>query len=142
MNNERQLHAASVLSDGRVLVTGGLSNYAYLNSAELYNPSTGICTVTGSMNNPRIYYTASVLFDGRVLVTGGNNNGALNSVELYNLSTGLWTTTSSMSIARQLHTASVLSDGRVLVIVEITMVLSIVLNYIIHHQELGQLLAV
>ena len=52
----------------------------YLNSAELYDPSTGVWTITGNMNNARYYHTASVLTNGKVLVAGG---GSLNSAELY-----------------------------------------------------------
>jgi hypothetical protein len=93
MNNVRYLHTASVLSNGKVLVTGGYSNSAYLNSAELYDPSTGMWTTTGNMNYARAEHKASVLTNGKVLVTGGISNGFLNSAELYDPSTGTWTIT-------------------------------------------------
>jgi hypothetical protein len=53
MNNARQYHTASVLTNGKVLVAGGSNGGTVLNSAELYDPSTGIWTTTGSMNNAR-----------------------------------------------------------------------------------------
>ncbi|CAF4158816.1 unnamed protein product, partial [Adineta steineri] len=54
MSDARQEHTASVLSNGKVLVTGGFNhNIGFLNSAELYDPSTGIWTTTGSMTNAR-----------------------------------------------------------------------------------------
>ena len=65
---------SSVLTNGTVLVTGGM-NKNFLNSAELYDPSTGVWTITGNMNYARAYHTASVLTNGKVLVTGGANNG-------------------------------------------------------------------
>ena len=62
-----------------VVIMGG-----YLNSAELYDPSTGNWSSTGVMSIARRYHTASVLGSGKVLVTGGyNGGGAVNSAELY-----------------------------------------------------------
>ncbi len=56
----------------------------YLNSAELYDPSTGTWTTTANMSIVLYGHTASLLTDGKVLVTGGQNYGtALNSAELY-----------------------------------------------------------
>ncbi|CAF5217523.1 unnamed protein product, partial [Rotaria magnacalcarata] len=70
MNIERFYHTASVLTNGKVLVVGGVSS-TYLNSSELYDPSTGTWTSTGSMNFGRDRHTASVLANGKVIVTGG-----------------------------------------------------------------------
>ena len=53
MNYGRAEHTASVLTNGKVLVAGGDNGSGYLNSAELYDPSTGTWTTTGSMNNAR-----------------------------------------------------------------------------------------
>jgi hypothetical protein len=49
MNNGRYLHTASVLTNGKVLVTGGYGYSGDLNSVELYDPSTGTWTITGRM---------------------------------------------------------------------------------------------
>ncbi|CAF1048736.1 unnamed protein product [Adineta steineri] len=119
MNNVRRMHTASVLSNGKVLVAGGNNggwiNYL-LNSTELYDPSTGVWTTTGSMTNARHFHTASVLSNGNVLVTGGwNGNITMYSAELYDPSTGTWTTTGNMNNARSGHSASLLSNGKILV---------------------------
>jgi N-acetylneuraminic acid mutarotase len=51
MNNARYSHASIILTNGKVLVTGGFQNDAALNSTELYDPSTETWRNTGSMNN-------------------------------------------------------------------------------------------
>ena len=85
MNYARESHTASVLTNGKVLVTGGSDNLDNIfNSAELYDPSTGMWNVTSNMNYARGEHTASVLTNGKVLVTGGlDNGGVLNRAELY-----------------------------------------------------------
>ncbi|CAF1136653.1 unnamed protein product [Adineta steineri] len=124
MNVARKHHTASTLANGYVLVTGGLSDSATLNSAELYNPSTGTWTMTGNMSVPRACHTASTLKNGDVLVTGGingvhmkcaPNSIALKIAELYNSLRGTWTITRNMNVVRKYHTALTLANGYVLV---------------------------
>src|SRR5438874_1430527 len=77
---------ATLLSNGKLLVTGGQTNGGFTSStAELYEPTTGIWTVTGSMNEDRAHQTATMLPNGKILVAGGYSsvNGALASAELY-----------------------------------------------------------
>ena len=73
MTTKRAWHAATRLSDGKVLVMGGESggDNSDLSSAEIYDPASGGWTRTGSLNTPRRGHTATLLADGRVLVTGG-----------------------------------------------------------------------
>ena len=93
----RYSHAATLLSDGTVLITGGggySNNGLFLGglaSAELYDSSTGTFTATGSMTTRRAGATATLLNDGRVLISGGSQfqpgsvgpAGGLSSAELY-----------------------------------------------------------
>jgi hypothetical protein len=67
---------ATVLPDGRVLVTGGSETPNRLvnvnNSAEIWNPATGAWTVGASGQRPRLYHSMALLLpDGSVLVGGG-----------------------------------------------------------------------
>lgn len=74
MSNAREKHTATLLLNGKVLVTGSFNNSGgVLSSAELYDPSTGIWTETGNMNSGRYFHTATLLQNGKVLVTGGTN---------------------------------------------------------------------
>jgi N-acetylneuraminic acid mutarotase len=109
---------ATLLPDGTVLVAGGDGRTGPLASAEVYEPSTGSWTATGSMTEARSQYTATLLPDGKVLVAGGccNALGELASAELYDPVSGSWTATGSMIKARYGHTATLLPDGKVLVV--------------------------
>jgi len=118
LNTARDSHTATLLSNGKVLVAGGVGG-AYLTSAELYDPASGTWTATGSLNTARGQHTATLLPDGKVLVAGGtlnsNGNNSLASAELYDPVSGTWTATGSLTTARFVHTATLLPNGKVLV---------------------------
>jgi N-acetylneuraminic acid mutarotase len=82
----------------------------YLNSTEVYDPSTETWTNTSSMNYARFTHIASVLSNGEVLVTGGKLDRFYdsNTAEIYNPLTDVWTVIDSMNVKRFDHTASVL----------------------------------
>lgn len=115
----RSGQTATLLLDGKLLVTGGQTNFTLTSpAAEMYDPATGIWTVTGSMNGDRAHHTATMLPNGQVLVAGGysSGTGALASAELYDPAVGTWTTTAPMSSQRFFHTATLLPNGQVLVV--------------------------
>jgi N-acetylneuraminic acid mutarotase len=121
LNTARGEQSATLLPNGQVLVAGGTvgpsNNPVTLNSAELFNPSTGIWTPTGSLNFTRSFHTATLLPNGQVLVAGGETNSfqSVNSAEVYNPATGLWSGTVSLNTAREGHTATLLPNGQVVV---------------------------
>jgi len=107
---------ATLLLDGRVLVAGGTDSAGFrVSTAELYDPSTGAWTATGSMIEGRLGHNATLLLDGRVLVAGGSGDIRGRTAELYDPASGTWTATGSMITPRWDHTATLLPDGRVLV---------------------------
>ena len=46
-------------------------NYAPTNTAEIYDPATGVWTMVGNMLNGRARPSIALLADGRVLLAGG-----------------------------------------------------------------------
>ncbi len=118
MSTARLHHAAVRLTDGRVLVSGGLSGPgAYQDSAEIYSVTTGAWTPTGSMSTARAQHTATLLPNGLVLVAGGRGSGdsPTSSAELFDPTTGTWTPTGSLQLQRTLHAAVRLFNGKVLI---------------------------
>jgi N-acetylneuraminic acid mutarotase len=121
----RCYHTASLLPNGKVLVTAGFMafdgfggfNYAALDSTELYDPVTGKWSAAGLLAiTTRGGHTATLLPNGKVLVAGGANTiGYLASAEVYEPATGYWDATGSLAAPRMMHTATLLNNGKVLV---------------------------
>jgi N-acetylneuraminic acid mutarotase len=86
MTMARVFHTATVLSNGKLLITGGSSNYPVaLSSSEIYEPSTGIWMTNGLLNTAHMIHTATLLTNGQVLIAGGysSNSGIISSAEVY-----------------------------------------------------------
>jgi hypothetical protein len=109
MNTEREGHAATLLSDGRVLISGGSEDL----SAEIYDPATGIFTATGDMVAlPYSWLRSTTLLrDGRVFIA------AQPTADVYDPVTGTFAATGPYAAPAPtyMETATLLPDGRVLI---------------------------
>jgi hypothetical protein len=111
----RALHTATLLADGRVLVTGGFVavDGSTTGSAEIYDPSTGRFGPAGAMQVGRIVHSAILLTDGRVLVLGGLQASA--ATDLFDPTADSWQPGPNLEPAWGASTATLLRNGRVLV---------------------------
>ena len=117
MGQARYRHTATLLPDGKVLITGGYGlGGAALDSAELYDPAAGTFSSTGALVAGRYFQTATALPGGKVLLAGGlAATEDLSSAELYDPVLGTFTATGPMEASRHLDTATLLQSGEVLV---------------------------
>lgn len=121
MTTPRSSHVAALLPNGKILIAGGWQANPpprlALDSAEIYDPSTGAFTFTGNMTTGRFNATGTLLPTGKVLIVGGMDGyfGHLASAELYDPSRGTFSATGEMITARVGHTATLLNTGKVLI---------------------------
>lgn len=119
LGTERELHTASLLPSGKVLVTGGQSETDYLETTELFDPSKPAAqawTAGPKMFKPRWSHVATTLKDGRVLISGGfTYSDSTATVLLYDpASNSFKVPGKQMKAGRKSHTATLLKNGKVL----------------------------
>jgi hypothetical protein len=113
----------SVMPDGRVLVTGGVSNSngtSVLDTADIYDPSTTTSTATsGKMSAPRWTQAQVTLLDGQTLVLGtwfgGYSPPSGPQADRFDGKGNFTPTTGKPSVEHRWPHAVLLADGRVLV---------------------------
>jgi WD40 repeat protein len=117
MNAQRTFFTLTSLPNGDVLAAGGQAgapNFTILNSAELYSPTTGKFTATGSLNTARCAHAALLLPSGEVLIAAGvaaSPRETTTSAELYNASTGSFGATGDLNDPREFHQLVLLQTG-------------------------------
>ena len=145
MNSPRAAHGASLMPNGRVLVTGGSPSVNLTNplslltgllaSSEIFDPVTMAFTPGPNMLEARAFHTSTTLTTGRVLIAGGlavlpiiNVPNVSSTAYLFNPTTNSFGLPSVMNGARFLHTATPLSNGRVLLCGGLTLDLTLFLQ--------------
>jgi hypothetical protein len=117
MSSIRYSHAATRLADGRVLITGGITDinlvfFTFTNSADIYDPATNSFTPTGPMTAARYAHASVLLPDGKVLIVGGGQSSG--TAELFDPATGTFTATANPpAVATRTPSGFALSDGSV-----------------------------
>ena len=124
MNHARVRPTAHRLSNGKVLVAGGYSRtggpISFLNTAEVYDPATGLWTVLPTpLSTARAQHAAQLLPGGtELLILGGvNSSGFVTTAERYAVD-GSATTPLAYGVSGNVHVSVRLDDGSVLVMSE------------------------
>ena len=120
LQTARSLHTATLLPNGKVLVSGGWASNPgggeVLRSAELYDPASDAWSAAGLLAAGRYSHTATLLPNGKVLVAGGYAYpGYLASNELYDPASNSWSAAGALQTGRYSHSATLLPNGKVLV---------------------------
>jgi hypothetical protein len=120
-------HAATLLPDGRVLVTGGSYTSPPPNAgldeveiaaAEIFDPTSEAWSSVESLSIGRSQHAAVTLTDGNVLVVGGKTTGGrwLSTTEVYDVAANQWGSAPPLATAVLGDTqALVLPGGSVLI---------------------------
>jgi hypothetical protein len=122
MNVARRSHTATLLPNGKVLIAGGgngvsTTTSVAIESAELFDPATGVFTLIGNMTVKRSAHSAILLDDGKVLLSGGSTlTGTLfptNTAELFNPADNSFTAVGPMNYSHLAQLPGKLRDGRI-----------------------------
>lgn len=141
MARARAGHGASLLPNGRVLISGGSNTFdlnnplslftGILNGCEFFDPTTNSFVAGPNMLEPRAFHSSTTLTNGNVLVAGGisvipfvNIPTVSATAYRFNPSNNSWGLPSTFAGGRMFHSAVALDGGRVLLVGGITLDLS------------------
>ena len=124
LTRPRNLHVATRLQNGKVLIAGGNAALPpagggvwesdYLDSAETFDPETGISTPTGDLTVSRHRDHGILLPDGRVLMI--SSFGGKLPIEMYDAHSGRFDAVADGPLTFGTETATLLPNGEVLLI--------------------------
>lgn len=132
MAHARAGHGASVMGNGKVLITGGMATFDFTNllamfagiqnTTEVFDPANNTFTAGPNMLEARALHTSTALTNGQVLIAGGltlipivNIPTVSATAYRFNYSTNSFGLPSAFSGARFLHSAAPTSNGKVLI---------------------------
>ena len=93
MNGSHYLQTSTLLNNGEVLITGGVTAGGQAEATcELFNPASDTWTFAAAMATARFGHTATLLPNGQVLVTGGENDAGnlVTTSEIYDPTSNTW----------------------------------------------------
>jgi len=122
----RHEHAATLLDDDRILLTGGRSSGILLSAAEIYDPRERRFFPSGSSRWFRRFHQGLRLADGRVVVAGGwvmdrptAEQTVANSPEVWDPDSGEWSTLDGIVFAaRESVKFAVTDSGEIIFIAQ------------------------
>lgn len=127
MNLHRARASSTLLSDGRILVSGGVGgstgdgSWRVIDQADMIDPRTGQVSSTRKMPYAVEGHQTVLLQDGRVLISGGmfsdsdDHYTVLDKNAIYDPASRRWKQAASMASPRLYPSLATLPDGRVLV---------------------------
>jgi hypothetical protein len=109
--------AATLLADGKVLITGGCPADFHGTKAQVFDPGTGVFSFTGLMTNGcGDINTATLLTNGEVLFAGNaENDGFPDDAEVYDPDSGTFTSLGHTVGSHEFSAATLIPDGTVLI---------------------------
>lgn len=121
LGQPRAVHRATVLDDGRVLISGGCTQrgcagFDHGRRSELFDPQGGTFAFDAVMRTARASGSATLLEDGRVLLAGGypgEGRAPTSAAEVYDPASATFEPVGGLAVARADHSATLLPDGRV-----------------------------
>lgn len=133
MGHARAGHGASLLSNGRVLITGGFAALDFTdplalllgiqNTTELFDPVSGAFVPGPSLLEARALHSSTSLATGGVLIAGGlsivpivNLPTVSSTAYEYNVAFNTFGLPRFMGTGRLMHSATRLANGKVLVV--------------------------
>lgn len=106
--------ACALLGDGRLLLAGGWTGSAALDTSALYDPRADTWRMTENLKSPRAAARMALLADGRVLLVGGSSGGPGSQAELFDPLTAQWSAVPAPLHSHDTFALTRLGDGSAL----------------------------
>lgn len=115
MNLGRYDHTATLLNDGRVIISGGDTENFQTDECEIYDPLDNTWTIVAPMLESRYAHAEILLNNGDVYISGGGPSAGF-LCEVYNVATNQWQSADDILGYRSFHKVYYLSSADMLFI--------------------------
>ena len=116
MTQKRMNHRATLLDDGRVLVSGGENSSGFLAESEIYDPLIERWKIVSPMNAVRSGHASILLKNGKVLVSGGGELSESATCEIYDPSMETWHFTTELIYSRQRYNSFYIDNYNIMML--------------------------